>query len=349
MFDACPVPSAATQRLPIALQQSPPWLAAARVLGSNAAMEDVGVARAMVFRETVPLVGPMALISRADLRLSTQSAATLRDELGVRHLVVNAETAGDAAALRDSGFHKIAAARQIAELRLVPSTDAMAAGLHQKWRNRLRRGQSSGLTLRRRPMPPEPGHWLFRAEARQARQLWYKPVPPQIICAVIAATPGAGHLFTAYHLGTPVAAMLFVRHGIGATYQIGWNNPTGRTLHAGPALMWKAMVDLQTLGVETIDLGAADPAHAPGLARFKRGTGAEVRALGGTWLDTAWAARKGQRWTAAKRAMGRLFPPARTFNAACTHSGTADENRPIATYPAADGHGRAAPTGSPAP
>ena len=103
-----------------------------------------------------------------------------------------------------------------------------------------------------------------------------------------ACKPGAAQVFTAYHMGQRVAAMLFLRHGTSATYQIGWTSDEGRQLSAGPVCMWRAMVELQALGVERIDLGAADSKRPTGLTRFKCGTGATVRALGGTWIDSAW-------------------------------------------------------------
>lgn len=280
---------------PVALQQSSLWLSATRLLGSDASMEDIGGRHALVLRRKLRVVGDLALLSRANLQLSPDAAAQLRRQLNAKHLVVNAETSTDASALADAGFHRIFAPRVMAELTLDPSTDVMAARLGQKWRNRLRHGQAQGLVIRRRPMPPDKRFWLFKADAAQSLRKWYQPLPPEMIAAMAACKPGAVQVFTAYHLGRRVAAMLFVRHGQEATYQIGWSNADGRRLSAGPALMWRAMVELQAMGVDGIDLGAADKRLAPGLTHFKRGTGAELRALGGTWIDTTWAMRWGKK------------------------------------------------------
>lgn len=258
-------------------------------------MVDLGPRRALVLRRKLRVVGDMALLSRAELQVTQEEALGLRDRLGANHLVVNAETGEDAQALADAGFHRIFAPRVMAELQLDPSTDVMAARLGQKWRNRLRHGQAQGLVIRGRPMPPDKRFWLFKAEALQSIRKWYQPLPPEMIAAMAACKPGAVQVFTAYHLGRRVAAMLFLRHGREATYQIGWSTAEGRRLSAGPACMWRAMVELQAMGTDRIDLGAADKSLAPGLAHFKRGTGAELRALGGTWIDTAWTRRKGRR------------------------------------------------------
>ncbi|GAB5446579.1 MAG: hypothetical protein Gyms2KO_14520 [Gymnodinialimonas sp.] len=277
------------------MQQTALWLSATRLLGSDAAMVDLGARRALVLRRKLRVVGDMALLSRAELKVSQDEAAELRHHLGASHLVVNAETDEDARALAAAGFHRIFAPRVLAELPLDPSADVMAARLSQKWRNRLRHGQSQGLVIRRRPMPPDKRYWLFKAEALQSIRKWYQPLPPEMIAAMAACKPGAVQVFTAYHLGRRVAAMLFLRHGKEATYQIGWSTPEGRKLSAGPACMWRAMLELQAMGTERIDLGAADKSLAPGLAHFKRGTGADLRTLGGTWIDTTWTRRKARR------------------------------------------------------
>ena len=41
---------------------------------------------------------------------------------------------------------------------------------------------------------------------------------------------------------------------------------------------------LACAGVEMLDLGMIDTVNAPGLARFKLGSGAVAQSLGGTWL-----------------------------------------------------------------
>lgn len=296
MFDASlrsahlpiPPPSAGA----VALQQSPLWLSATRLLGTDAAMVDLGAGRALVLRRKLRVVGDMALLSRANLKISHHDATDLRGHLRAKHLVVNAETARDADALASAGFHRIFGPRVLAELPLDPSTDVMAARLGQKWRNRLRHGQAQELVIRRRPMPPDKRFWLLKADAAQSLRKWYQPLAPEMIAAMAACKTGSVQVFTAYHLGRRVAAMLFVRHGHEATYQIGWSNAVGRKHSAGPALMWRAMVDLQALGADRIDLGAADKRLAPGLTHFKRGTGAELRELGGTWIDTTWSTRR---------------------------------------------------------
>jgi lipid II:glycine glycyltransferase (peptidoglycan interpeptide bridge formation enzyme) len=101
----------------------------------------------------------------------------------------------------------------------------------------------------------------------------------------MAKTPGALCLITARHGGRCVAAMLFAHHGSTASYLIGWSDAQGRKLSAHNLILWQAMGDLAGRGAGGIDLGLCDRRAAPGLARFKLGSGAVARDLGGTWAD----------------------------------------------------------------
>jgi lipid II:glycine glycyltransferase (peptidoglycan interpeptide bridge formation enzyme) len=78
--------------------------------------------------------------------------------------------------------------------------------------------------------------------------------------------------------------MLLLLHAPVATYHIGWTGPRGRQLNAHSLLMWRASCHLADAGYTRLDLGRTDPARTPGIARFKMGTGAELRDLGATTL-----------------------------------------------------------------
>ena len=105
--------------------------------------------------------------------------------------------------------------------------------------------------------------------------------------AFAAANRGQARIFEARHQGATVAALLFLCHGAVATYHIGWSGPEGRARAAHHLLLWRAMIDLAARGITRLDLGMVDTVTAPGLARFKLGSGARCRALGGTWLARA--------------------------------------------------------------
>ena len=81
-----------------------------------------------------------------------------------------------------------------------------------------------------------------------------------------------------------VAAMLFLLHGRGATYHMGWSNEVGRKLNVHNLLLWRAMAQLQAQGVELLDLGGVNTHDLPGISRFKLGTGGQVLTLAGTYF-----------------------------------------------------------------
>ena len=196
----------------------------------------------------------VALVSRADV--SRSDLRRLRAACDCRVFLINAETPGPAPGLR------LRTAAHVAEL----SLDGTVA--------------SVGL-------PADPGHWLLRVDQAQQVVKRYRGYPPLFTAAFAAANRGQARIFEARHQGAPVAALLFLCHGPVATYHIGWSGPEGRARAAHHLLLWRAMIDLAARGITRLDLGMVDTVTAPGLARFKLGSGARCRALGGTWLARA--------------------------------------------------------------
>jgi lipid II:glycine glycyltransferase (peptidoglycan interpeptide bridge formation enzyme) len=85
--------------------------------------------------------------------------------------------------------------------------------------------------------------------------------------------------------------MLFLLHSPWASYHIGWSGAEGRRTNAHALLLWQAMLRLREEGFTTLDLGDVNTEDAPGLARFKIGTGALVAPLGATVLVPPWPVR----------------------------------------------------------
>jgi len=79
-------------------------------------------------------------------------------------------------------------------------------------------------------------------------------------------------------------AGLFLTHKPWASYHIGWSGEEGRRRNAHGLILWRAITDLAAEGLAALDLGTVDTEAAPGLARFKIGTGARVAPLGPTLL-----------------------------------------------------------------
>lgn len=159
----------------------------------------------------------------------------------------------------------------------------MRAGLHGKWRNRLVKAEASEVRIYTTPWDRAP-HVMFDHAAALARKRRYRSYPTALLSAFAQINPNDAHLIEAYDRGTLMAACLILRHGATATYQTAWASATGRALQAPRLMLWQAAVQMASLGHTLLDLGTVETDHVAGLARFKLGTGAQVRALGGTWV-----------------------------------------------------------------
>jgi len=178
----------------------------------------------------------------------------------------------------------VSRALQMAELDLAPSKASRRAALHGKWRNRLKRAEASGLGITARPLDVARDAPLLALEAAQRRTRGYSGLPGAFTARRAKIAPDDTLMMIASEAGTPAAFMLMVMHGDGASYLTGWSGARGRALNAHTLLLWRAACTLAELGHTRLDLGRIDPARAPGLARFKLGTGAEIRHVGATRL-----------------------------------------------------------------
>ncbi|MEP1765102.1 MAG: GNAT family N-acetyltransferase [Sulfitobacter sp.] len=156
------------------------------------------------------------------------------------------------------------------------------AGLHQKWRNQLRRAEGSLLRVTQRRM--NASHPMLARAAEQSRARRYQGWPTALTAAFAKAAPEQTQIFTALLRGHPVAHMLFLIHGNRATYHIGHTTPEGRKTHAHNLLLWQASIALHRAGIMEMDLG---PETTPQIDRFKCRAGAQQVMTGGTWLR--WA------------------------------------------------------------
>lgn len=311
-------------RAALPLQQHPAYGRALSRLGREsraAVIEDAGglaIGRAQLIVRRGAGAG-LALLSRGPVWQGDPCPATRAAALGRLHraldlgplsaLVINAEAPAEAEALRRAGALALLTPAHIAEWDLSQPPEALRAAMDGKWRNRLAAAGRGPLKIQRSVFRGPAGHWLLTREAAQAKARGYRGLPPGFLAAYGAANPGGAQLFCAMQGGTAVAAMLFLRHGSAATYQTGWAGPEGRALSAHNLILWRAARWLARQGVTRLDLGTLDTETAPGLARFKMGTGAALRPLGGTW---AWQPGLAPILRGARAALRALVPlPAR--------------------------------------
>lgn len=260
------------------LQQHPHFAAALTVMGRQVRFLDLpGAAPVLAVKQFGQL-----LTSRGPVWTEGHGpdAQTLRQS---RLRVLNAESADDTA-LRQAGYRMITTPAHVAELDLTGTPHNRIDRAGGKWRNIWRRAQETGIALQWQAFDPAQHAWLFAADRAQQRQKRFRALPHALISAYALQNPRDALVLIALEDDTAIAAMLFLLHAPGATYHLGWSNTRGRRLGAHHQMIMMAAQSLATRGCTRLDLGSIDTETAPGLARFKIGTGAQVRALGGTWL-----------------------------------------------------------------
>ena len=192
--------------------------------------------------------------------------------------------AGDGPALHAAGYRQLMTGGWVAALDLTGGAAAIRARAHGKWRNRATRAAREGLRLRNEVFAGEEDHWLLSAEAEQRAARAYRALPLALTRAWAQTSPGAARLFALEQGTTAVAGMLFLRHGEAVTYITGWTGEEGRRLSAHHLILLRAAGWFAGRGARRMDLGALDTVNAPGLARFKLGSGATASQLAGSWL-----------------------------------------------------------------
>jgi hypothetical protein len=158
-------------------------------------------------------------------------------------------------------------------------TGDLRAGLAGKWRNRLVAAEGAGVRVRRgaRDCLAE----LLAEEGKQRQARGYRALPQEFSLALPDA---ALRLWQWPSAGRFAAGMCFVVHGASATYHLGWASQESRAAGVHGVMLLRAAEALKAEGVRWLDLGSVDTEATPGLARFKLGTGAELRRLGATML-----------------------------------------------------------------
>ena len=285
-FDCPPCPDIA-----LPLQQHPHYARAVAQMGGRCAATDIispqggvmGTAQWVLRR-----IGPLrvAWLPRGPIWGPDMPSAFVRRALrgpvaGIppRSLrLVTFETPGDATGLR------LASGHSIAELDLTAKPETLRAAMHGKWRNRLCRAERAGLSVTHRPFDPGSDAPLLALEMSQRRIRRYRALSPGFTLAFARAAPRATRIFELREHGDCAAFMLFLLHGSAATYHVGWTGPAGRSVSAHNLLLWRAMLWLRHTGITRLDLGRVDTLRAPGLARFKLGSGARIRRIGPTCL-----------------------------------------------------------------
>lgn len=251
------------------------------------------LALAQLLRRRLPLGLGVVLVLRGPVRFGAVDEPPGHELVEERAMRALAPWAGRAAVVwqpddgraagRRAGMPRVWTGASAVLLDLARPLTELRAGLHGKWRNRLKRAEAAGLRVRAERCGPRLD-WLIGETERQRRARGYAAPSPGFTRSLALAGGGEALCLVAEHGGEPVAGMLFIRHGRSATYQMGATTTAGRRLHAHHLLLWTGIERLADAGCATLDLGLADTVTNPGIARFKLGTGGTPLTLAGSYL-----------------------------------------------------------------
>ena len=188
------------------------------------------------------------------------------------------------AAARSTGMRPVITGYSSACVDLTRSTEAMRSNLHGKWRNALTRAEAESLKIDART-DQRSIEWLLDKYDVLRRQRRFGGSSAEMLRIIVDGSPKRQTLLVrAFKEGMAVGGALFVRHGCRATYIVGWSDPAARPLNVGTLLLWRGMTGMRDRGATSFDLGGIDTRKAPGIARFKLGTGGAPYTLPGTFL-----------------------------------------------------------------
>lgn len=257
---------------------------------------DAPVAIAQVFRRRVAGIAALAQILRGPVLLDPALAPDAVDS--IFHLIRSdcrrrrqilfwtPELRAEARAfdlMRRCGLRQVLTGYGSAQIDLAPDAPTLRSALHGKWRNALTQAEGSALRIETAADSDAVPWLLDRYGALRRRRRFGGPGPAMLVAVLDGAASRDIALLRAYAAGDPVAGALFLRHGQGASYLVGWTGAAGRKKRAGTLLLWRGLLEMRARGARLLDLGGIDTRHAPGIARFKLGVGGEPYRLAGTF------------------------------------------------------------------
>jgi hypothetical protein len=200
------------------------------------------------------------------------------------------EPASDAAGL--SGMSRVMTGDATVLIDLSQEEAALRSAMESSWRNKLSKAERSDLVLQKSGLKPAQYRWLIDAEIKQRQKRGYRAMPLELTETWQDAKAdgakgdrGAGLAVFRADMGRdPAAGMLFLIHGLRATYHVGWTSEAGRDNAAHNLILWSAMKDLKARGVTSLDLGGVNTQSGAGIARFKLETGGAVLQRAGAYV-----------------------------------------------------------------
>ena len=157
-------------------------------------------------------------------------------------------------------------------LDLAPGVEALRENQSSNWRHNLKRGEARTIvTDWNEPDPAEMESLYLSLET-------LKGLPPQhrasSLASLVRALGASLILKRAVVDGKTVALRACAVFGASSVDLLAAAAGEARKTYASYALLWALILESKRRGAKSYDLGGADPVAAPGVADFKKGTGA---------------------------------------------------------------------------
>lgn len=162
--------------------------------------------------------------------------------------------------------------------------DMLRKRMDGKWRNMLTFSEKKGLQLEI-GCDDQLFDWMMSRYEELMQEKDFSGPPISFLRAMRSHLGDEAQLLVlrAMYEGDAVAGICLARHGVAATYLIGWNGHQGRNLKANQYLLWQAIVHLKQSGFRWFDLGGISEENNPGITAFKLGLNGERYGLAGEY------------------------------------------------------------------
>ncbi len=170
-------------------------------------------------------------------------------------------------------------------LDLSQSEDDLRAQLKKNWRAVLSKAEKENFQIDWTITTANFKSFLSYYAADKAEKGYEGPTAETLMALARAFIPGGCMLYgRALKDRQERASILLLKHGAGATYQVGWTSEYGRKTGAQTLLLWRGMLELKNQGVTEFDLGGINDDTAKGVKKFKQGMGGRIVRSGALYI-----------------------------------------------------------------
>ena len=172
-------------------------------------------------------------------------------------------------------------------LSLNKSEDELLMDLNGKWRNCLRKGWRSEISINNSNLNTHNIQKLLHSYEKLKRERKFSGISESLL-EYLAKKNDNNWKFNLFIASVkesdqPIGTLVSVSFGNTAIYLIGTTNTKGRKLNANYTLLWEAILNAKNQGCRWFDIGGLDKTTPAGIAHFKKGLNADSYQLIGEW------------------------------------------------------------------